>query len=77
MIGTLTLAGERIFSTGERRPSLRVRQVSALRPSAPATSSASPAPAPSARPLRAAPKPAEARPEEYREPAISESAYRR
>ncbi len=77
MIGTLTLAGERIFSTGERRPSLRVRQISAMRPSGPASSPAGSAPASAARPLRAAPKSPEARPEEYREPAISESAFRR
>lgn len=75
MIGTLTLAGDRLFSTGERRQSLRIRQVTAVRPARP--SQASPTPAVAARPLRAAPKPSDPRVEEYSEADPSNGAYRR
>jgi hypothetical protein len=81
MIGTLTLAGERLFTVGERRPGLlaghmRVRQVAALRPTAPSEAVSSPAAAP--RPLRSAPKPAASREELYDEASMpASSSYRR
>lgn len=76
MIGTLTLAGDRLFTVGERRPGLRVRQVAALRPTTPAEAAPSPASAP--RPLRSAPKPAASRDELYEEASVGASpSYRR
>jgi hypothetical protein len=76
MIGTLTLAGERIFSMGERRPALRVRHITAVR-GRPA-SEAAPATMPAARPLRAAPKPVMQRDESFDEASVPvSSAYRR
>lgn len=76
MIGTLTLAGERIFSMGERRPGLRVRQIAAVRGRP--TGESTPTSAPAARPIRAAPKPVMSRDEGLDEMAVPvSSAYRR
>jgi hypothetical protein len=77
MIGTLTLAGERLFTVGERRPGLRVRHIAALRPTTPAEGART-SPPPTPRPLRAAPKPAASRDEAYDEALVSDAAsYRR
>jgi hypothetical protein len=77
MIGTLTLAGERLFTVGERRSGLRVRQIAALRPTT-AAEAARPSPPPTPRPLRAAPKPPASRDEVFDEAAVPDtSSYRR
>jgi len=76
MIGTLTLAGERLFSMGERRPALRVRQIMAVRGTP--TGEARAAPTPAARPLRAAPKPPAPERDVFDQAvAPASSAYRR
>jgi hypothetical protein len=66
MIGTLTLAGERLFSMGDRRPGLRVRRLTATRPAA-MPSEPRPVATPAPRPLRAAPKPSLPHEEDYSE----------